>query len=592
MQDRAGCGALVKRVQSMFVEFLRKDWGPKTVRMLTEAREVAELENAVMGMPAFPSTVIPDRMAEARRLASEDATKRLEKSLTELMQTCTKEVLRPLKTKLLEVATPLKDLPLAAVCAKWQEQQAQAEAEWRKAVDLWGEHWLEGVRTALEKRTPEPKGSGGNRSERIANPMFEVGRFPALVEAILAELKTLLDGAKKEIAEGAQACTDKYYGKLSPWVELKSNLDGSPATCSVSGRADRLAENIVWTFVEVSTSMMLERLPGRIGKLCDGIGADGWVEEGSEHRLELYERMERLGKATEEILRMLGVESEDELTLQKSGVVPGDARAFCAGVPSYVHGIAVGSNGDVYATDQGTNEVVVLRRSPDGTDEVVMRFGRGHLQGPRGIAIDHKEGTIYVTSFSNNQVVTFGRDGAFRSQFAVPSEPWGIAIHDNRVFVSAHGGNLVQVYSMSGVSERSFGSGFLNYPTGIAVDIDGTVYVASSNGHKAHSFRADGTLYQQYGSGSAGSSPGQLYNPYDVAVDGDFVYVSSRGIHTVQVFHKGNSQSHRVIRNFRARDSDAMLSQPAGLCVDAEGKLLVSSTHYIGVIPTQSVVPA
>mmetsp|Transcript_12257 Transcript_12257/g.30766 ORF Transcript_12257/g.30766 Transcript_12257/m.30766 type:complete len:695 (+) Transcript_12257:357-2441(+) len=283
-EDRSGCASLVSRLQGLFVEFLRKDWGPKTVQMLKQASEDAQLENVRMGVPAFPATEIPKNVATVRRLAAQDATRRIQEASTVLMQKCATDVLSPLKDAVLNLAQPLQDVPLTAVHAQWKEQQVHVEAEVQKAVDLWDKHWLEGLKMALEARTPGPKVDKSGRvpdwqrSKRINSPKFELDRFPALVEAILDELQRLLQPAKKYIADAAQACTDKYYGELSPWVELKSNLTCNPATCTVIGQKTLLVEHILWGFIKVSTSTLLEDLPGKISDLCESIRDEAWVE--------------------------------------------------------------------------------------------------------------------------------------------------------------------------------------------------------------------------------------------------------------------------------------------------------------------------
>ncbi len=75
----------------------------------------------------------------------------------------------------------------------------------------------------------------------------------------------------------------------------------------------------------------------------------------------------------------------------------------------------------------------------------------------------------------------------------------------------------------------------ISYPTGIAVDVAGNVYVVESWNGEVQKFTSEGALLRRWGEPGAGD--GQFETPEKIAVDGDgFVYVVDGGNHRVQKF--------------------------------------------------------
>ena len=191
------------------------------------------------------------------------------------------------------------------------------------------------------------------------------------------------------------------------------------------------------------------------------------------------------------------------------GTVPGDeetVRDFAGygdgdGQLIWPAGIAVGSDHNVYVTDEWLNRVSVF----DKDGNFLSLWGTagmedGELNRPSGIAVD-PGGDLYVVDSLNHRVQRFTGDGEFLGG-------WG-----------GFGG----------------GEGELDSPWGIALDGHGYVYVTDHKNHRAQKFTADGDFVASFG--SYGSGRGQLNRPSDVAVDpeGD-VYVCDWANSRVQVF--------------------------------------------------------
>jgi DNA-binding beta-propeller fold protein YncE len=70
----------------------------------------------------------------------------------------------------------------------------------------------------------------------------------------------------------------------------------------------------------------------------------------------------------------------------------------------------------------------------------------------------------------------------------------------------------------------AYGDGQFQEPWGIAVDDQGTVYVADTWNHRIQVFDSDGTFRTKWGTYGLTADAGQLlYGPRDVAVDAWFL---------------------------------------------------------------------
>ena len=80
---------------------------------------------------------------------------------------------------------------------------------------------------------------------------------------------------------------------------------------------------------------------------------------------------------------------------------------------------------------------------------------------------------------------------------------------------------------------RGIRSGFVDHPKGVAVD-EQQVFVCSSVDHCVSVFsKASGAFVRKIG--SKGSGQGQLFDPYDICLDGNNVYVCERANHPARV---------------------------------------------------------
>src|SRR5919201_470736 len=78
------------------------------------------------------------------------------------------------------------------------------------------------------------------------------------------------------------------------------------------------------------------------------------------------------------------------------------------------------------------------------------------------------------------------------------------------------------------------GDGQFIWPTAIAMDREGSVYISSESEHRVQKFTAQGAFLASYG--TAGEGEGEFHRPSSVAVDSDGnIYVADWGNNRVQV---------------------------------------------------------
>jgi sugar lactone lactonase YvrE len=130
---------------------------------------------------------------------------------------------------------------------------------------------------------------------------------------------------------------------------------------------------------------------------------------------------------------------------------------------------------------------------------------------------------------SGDFILQIGGPGSGPGELAAP---WGVAVdQDGSLYVADTGNHRVQVFSRTGAFLRSWGSlgaapGQLDGPTGIAV-CSGNVYVADTNNGRIQRFDGSGNLLAVYGGLSA---------PHGLACDDLYLYVADTGNHRVLVY--------------------------------------------------------
>jgi hypothetical protein len=151
---------------------------------------------------------------------------------------------------------------------------------------------------------------------------------------------------------------------------------------------------------------------------------------------------------------------------------------------------------------------------------------------------------------------------------------------------------MVMKFDNDGNMLTSFGAGYINWPHGIHVDVDGNVWIADGrdnrseddppsevNGHQVHKFSPTGIHLMAIGMPGGGREPDYLFQPNDVQVapNGDIFIAeghsnSPEGPARVLKF---NSDGEFLMDFGSFGDGPGEFTQPHALAMDSKGRLFV-----------------
>jgi sugar lactone lactonase YvrE len=138
-------------------------------------------------------------------------------------------------------------------------------------------------------------------------------------------------------------------------------------------------------------------------------------------------------------------------------------------------------DGSIFVSEYGANRIA--KCSPRG--DKIKTFGRkgradGLLLGPQYLAADGR-GYLWVTDWGNSRVVRFDMDGNFVQSISGIAGPTGIAVHEDKLFISEKSNKRILIYELNGNLISSIGEGTLQEPEGLAFTAAGTLLAADGN---------------------------------------------------------------------------------------------------------------
>jgi DNA-binding beta-propeller fold protein YncE len=253
-------------------------------------------------------------------------------------------------------------------------------------------------------------------------------------------------------------------------------------------------------------------------------------------------------------------------------------------------GLAVSDDGErLYVSDMMQQAVFTF-------DFKNRKFTKlGEVGVPSGVGLDAQE-NVYVVDTAKKAIAVFGRDGKQINEFTDPEfeRPNGLAIDKarGRIYVVDTGSrdakeHNVKVYDLTGKRIGAIGGrpggdlGEFSYPTYVAVDANGNVYVSDTLNSRVQKFDANGKFVTTFG--QLGTNWGEFDKPKGVAVDSfGNLYVADSGWSNVQIFNpKG-----QVLLFFGGRGPvPGMMKNPLAMAIDKNNKIYVGDylNHRIGV---------
>lgn len=217
------------------------------------------------------------------------------------------------------------------------------------------------------------------------------------------------------------------------------------------------------------------------------------------------------------------------------------------------------------------------------------------LSFPAGIALDAEE-NLYVADVLKKSISVFGRDGKLIREIADDAfvRPVGIAIDRarRRLYLVDTGDRAspeqnVKILDLDGRRIGAIGGapggdfGQFSYPTMVAVDDKGNVYVSDTLNSRVQKFDADGRFLTSFG--QLGTAWGEFDKPKGVALDSfGNLYVVDSGWSNVQIFNpKG-----QVLLFFGGRGPvPGMMKNPISIAIDRNNRIYVGDylNHRVGV---------
>ncbi|MBI5491782.1 MAG: SMP-30/gluconolactonase/LRE family protein [Deltaproteobacteria bacterium] len=209
-------------------------------------------------------------------------------------------------------------------------------------------------------------------------------------------------------------------------------------------------------------------------------------------------------------------------------------------------GVTTDAGGRIFVADSQTDKVAVL--DPQG--QLISYLNPdAPFKGPTGIAADSVHKKLYVTDTQTHdirvfdleslkQIKTMGKRGREEGEFNYPSH---IAV-DNKgnLYVVDTMNGRIQIFDSEGKFVKAFGKfgdapGLFARPKGIGVDSEGHIYVVDAAFNNVQVFDDDGNILLAFS--SYGSDRGKMILPAGMAIDkDDYIYVVDSWNRRVEVF--------------------------------------------------------
>jgi sugar lactone lactonase YvrE len=311
---------------------------------------------------------------------------------------------------------------------------------------------------------------------------------------------------------------------------------------------------------------------------------------------------------------------------------------------SFPSGVAEDSLGNLFIADTGNNRIRML--TPAGEVSTIAgtgSFGKGDGPGevatfsfPAGIATG-PDGNLYVADTLNHSIRKLTRpavaglswtvttvagdgdsgyvDGA--SSVARFSHPHGLVLDAlGNIFVADSVNHVIRKVDLIGGVSTYAGTGSMgdtddvakadaefNYPSGLAFDNAGNLFIADRDNHRIRKI-VGGIVSTHAGQATAGKVDGtgiaaRFNRPVALGIDGaNNLYVSDEGNHTIRKIAPGGEVSTVVGTGAAGADNGnstlARFNQPAGLLVNRNGDIVIADTknHVIRRIVVDPIIVA
>ncbi len=209
------------------------------------------------------------------------------------------------------------------------------------------------------------------------------------------------------------------------------------------------------------------------------------------------------------------------------------------------NGVAVDAAGNIYIADTYNNAIRMVN-----SNGIISTFGYG-FQYPAGVAVD-AAGNVFVADTYNQRIAKINTSGSAVTTIA---------------------GTGIGIYSGDGGLATNAG---LRYPNGVAIDAAGNIYIADNINKRVRKVNTNGIISTLAGTGTAGYSgdggpatAAELSYPTSVAVDAfGNIYIADNGNLAVR-----KVDANGIITSILGA---GFFNSPYGVSTDAAGNLYVA----------------
>ncbi len=224
--------------------------------------------------------------------------------------------------------------------------------------------------------------------------------------------------------------------------------------------------------------------------------------------------------------------------LNSSGAILSGADGYLSGGIEWPIAVAADTNGDIWVVNNW--QTVTLLNSSGASLSGANGWGQGQLDFPVAVTIDAQH-NAWVANQSADTITSISADGSLVNSYSCCSGPAGIAADQfGYVWAANYYGDSVSVVSTTGaiVSSGLTGGG-IDHPQGIAIDGAGRVWLTNyqDNSLSEVSGANDAPIGAALSPASGFGSDASLSEPYAIAIDASGnLWVSNHGNSTITQF--------------------------------------------------------
>jgi DNA-binding beta-propeller fold protein YncE len=206
--------------------------------------------------------------------------------------------------------------------------------------------------------------------------------------------------------------------------------------------------------------------------------------------------------------------------------------------------VLIDAQGRLVVSDTGNSSLVRFDRGERRMD-VFGTQGRIRLKTPLGMC-EGADGAIYVADAGLQKIIAIDPEGTIQGVFGKRGDllnPTDVVLSPDgkRLFVADSKAHQIVVLDaangavVSAFGKRGEGDGEFSFPTSLAFDADGNLYVVDQMNARVQIFSAAGDYIDQFGARGVGY--GNLVRPKDIAIDeAGYIYVSDNAFNNIQIF--------------------------------------------------------